>query len=186
MPLKKRTTKGCKPKCFPLSTVIMDEICRSCCIYGGVTEALIVKGHEEVQAIIYLWWTVSNASLMTKCQPFLCAHSPGGHEDLGNVWRNILLCKGFPESRQTIRCSLLCSGCACWQACCSRLFKGFIIQGWLHSSCSACENQVWAGHTGMIKIPFAWSYLELYLELDMALNGSFAEWFEGKESCLQF
>ena len=164
----------------------MDEICRSCCIYGGVTEALIVKGHEEVQAIIYLWWTVSNASLMTKCQPFLCAHSPGGHEDLGNVWRNIVLCKGFPESRQTIRCSLLCSGCACWQACCSRLFKGFIIQGWLHSSCSARENQVWAGHTGMIKIPFAWSYLELYLELDMALNGSFAEWFEGKESCLQF
>ena len=26
MPLKKRITKGCEPKCSPLSTVIIDEI----------------------------------------------------------------------------------------------------------------------------------------------------------------
>ena len=26
MPLKKRSTMGCEQKCFPLSTVIMDEI----------------------------------------------------------------------------------------------------------------------------------------------------------------
>lgn len=153
--------------------------CRSCCIYGGVTQALIVRGHEEVQAIIYLWWTVSNASLMTKCQPFfnvclvlfLCAHSPGGHKDLGNVWRNIVLCKGFLESGQTIRCILFCSGCTCWLACCSRLFEGFIIQGWLHSSCSACENQVWVGHTGMIKIPFAWSCAIFCRHLGIRLKG---------------
>ena len=138
MPLKKCATKGLRTKVFPTVKSNNGRNCRSCCIYGGVTEALIVKGHEEVQAIIYLWWTVSNASLMTKCQPFfhvyfvsfLCAHSPGGHEDLGNVWRNIALCKGFPESRRTIRCSLLCSGCVCWLACCGRLFEGFIIQGW--------------------------------------------------------
>ena len=168
-----------RTKVFPTVHSNHRRNCRSCCIYSGVTQALIVKGHEEVQVLIYLWWTVSNASLMTKCQPFfnvcfvlfLCAHSPGGHEDLGNVWRNIVWCKGFPESGQTIRCTLLCSGCTCWLACCSRLFEGFIIQGWLHSSCSACENQVWVGHTGMIKIPFAWSWAIFCRHLGIRLKG---------------
>ena len=55
MPLKKCATKGLRTKVFPTVKSNNGRNCRSCCIYGGVTEALIVKGHEEVQAIIYLW-----------------------------------------------------------------------------------------------------------------------------------
>ena len=79
---------------------------------------------------------------MTKCQPllnmdfilFLCAVLPRGHEDLGNFWRNNVPLKDS-----------------------QRVDKPLVVTCCVVGVVWAWENQGCVGHTGMIKIPWAWS-----------------------------
>ena len=83
---------------------------------------------------------------------------PGGHEDVGNVWRKVLLCEGVPDKGQTIKCRLLCSGCGslkwAWH---SRFADGLKIHSWLYNSCRTSGDHICVGHTGISSIPFALS-----------------------------
>lgn len=56
MPMKNLTTKGWKPNLSPLSRVMMDERADLATgVNGRVCQSLIIKNHEEVQGLIYLW-----------------------------------------------------------------------------------------------------------------------------------
>ena len=119
-----------------------------------------------MKSLTYLGRTVIDFPFTTKWQRFFhigfvlvsSSFPPGSQDDVGNVWRKVLLCEGVRDNGQTIKCTLLCSGCGslkwAWH---SRFADGLRIHGWLYNSCRTSGNHVCVGHTGISSIPCALS-----------------------------